>query len=145
MFQHILVPTDGSALSEDAARMAVRLAKEFHGKLTGLHVLPEYRVFTHRINMLEDATERYAQLAEQHAEQYLGVIARAARDASVAYETICVTDDHPYEVIIRTVEERNCDLIVMASHGQAGVRGLLIGSETQKVLTHCKVPVLVFR
>ncbi len=145
MFQHILVPTDGSALSEEAARMAVRLAKVFHAKLTGLHVLPEVRVFTHRIEMLEDSMERYAQPAEQHAERYLGVIAHVARDASVAYEAICITGDHPYEAIIRAIEERNCDLIVMASHRQAGVRGLLIGSETQKVLTHCKIPVLVVR
>jgi nucleotide-binding universal stress UspA family protein len=97
------------------------------------------------MDMLEDSMERYPQLAEQHAEQYLNVIAQAARDASVAYEAICVTGDHPHEAIIRAVEERNCDLIVMASHGQAGLRGLLIGSETQKVLTHCKIPVLVVR
>jgi len=146
MFQHLLVPTDGSALSEGAIRMAVRLARLFQARLTGLHVIPEYRVFTHRIEMLEDTRERYAQLAEQHAAHYLGVVAQAAKDASVACETICVAADHPtYETIIRVVEERNCDLIVMASHGQAGVRGLLIGSETQKVLTHCKIPVLVFR
>ncbi|WP_316157587.1 universal stress protein [Cupriavidus sp. BIC8F] len=145
MFQHLLVPTDGSALSEGAVRVAVRLAKVLHAKLTGLHVIPEYRVFTHRIDMLEDTQERYAQLAEQHAEQFLGVIAQAAKDASVACDTICVAGDHPFEAIIQAVEARNCDLIVMASHGQAGVRGLLIGSETQKVLTHCKIPVLVFR
>ncbi|TDF67231.1 universal stress protein [Cupriavidus sp. L7L] len=145
MFKHLLVPTDGTALSEGAVQIAVRLARLFQARLTGLHVIPEYRVFTHRIEMLEDERERYAQLAEQHAAHYLGVIEQAAKDASVECEAICVTADHPYETIIRIVEERNCDLIVMASHGQAGVGALLIGSETQKVLTHCKIPVLVCR
>ncbi|MGH8789964.1 MAG: universal stress protein [Cupriavidus necator] len=145
MFQHLLVPTDGSARSDGAVRMAVTLAKAFQAKITGLHVIPEFRVFTHRIEMLEDSRERYAQLAERHAEQYLSVIAQAAKAETVTCDTISVTGDHPYEAIIRVVEERNCDLIVMASHGRAGLQGLLLGSETQKVLTHCNIPVLVVR
>ncbi|KWR91976.1 universal stress protein [Cupriavidus sp. IDO] len=145
MFKHILVPTDGSVLSDAAVRMAVTLAKAFEARITGLHVIPEFHVFTHRVDMLEDSQERYAQLAEMHAERYLAVVAQAAQEAAVACETISVTHDHPYEAIIRTGEERNCDLIVMASHGRAGLQGLLIGSETQKVLTHCRIPVFVFR
>lgn len=145
MFQHLLVPTDGSTLSETAVRTAVTLAKAFDARITGLHVIPEFHVFTHRIDMLEDTQERYAQLAERHAEHYLAWISRAAREAGLACETISVTHDHPYEAIIRAGEERNCDLIVMASHGRGGLQGLLLGSETQKVLTHCRIPVLVVR
>ncbi|MGT2510305.1 universal stress protein [Cupriavidus basilensis] len=145
MFKHLLVPTDGSQLSEAAVRMAVTVARDFRAKVTGFHVIPEFRVFTHRIEMLEDTQERFAQMAEHHAEQYLGVIAQAAKEAGVECETVCVTGDHPYEAIIRAVEERGCDLVVMASHGRSGVQGLLIGSETQKVLTHSTIPVLVYR
>lgn len=145
MFKHLLVPTDGSVLSEAAARTAVTLARGFEAKVIGFHAIPEYRVFTHRIDMLEDTRERFAQAAEQHAEQYLAVIARAAKEAGVACDTICVTSDHPYAAILQTAEERNCDLIVMASHGRGGIKGLLIGSETQKVLTHSQIPVLVYR
>ena len=145
MFQHILVPTDGTALSDAAVRVAVALAKAFEARITGLHVIPEFHIFTHRVDMLEDSQERYAQLAEMHAERYLAVVAQAAKEAAVACEMITVTHNHPYEAIIRAGEERNCDLIVMASHGRAGLQGLLIGSETQKVLTHCRIPVFVFR
>ncbi|GAB7545525.1 MULTISPECIES: universal stress protein [unclassified Cupriavidus] len=145
MFKHLLVPTDGSPLSEAAIRMAVTLAKGFQARITGFHAIPEYRIFTHRVEMMEDTQERFAQIAEQHAEHYLGMIAQAAREAGVPCDTIHVTSDHPYEAIIRAVEEHNCDLIVMASHGRAGVQGLLIGSETQKVLTHSTIPVLVYR
>lgn len=145
MFKHLLVPTDGSPLSEAAIRVAVTFGKGFQARITGFHAIPEYRIFTHRIDMLEDTQERFAQIAEQHAERYLGMIAQAAKEAGVPCDTIHVTSDHPYEAIIRAAEERNCDLIVMASHGRAGVQGLLIGSETQKVLTHSRIPVLVYR
>ncbi|KAI3600641.1 Universal stress protein family [Cupriavidus necator H850] len=145
MFQHLLVPTDGSTLSEAAIRAAVTLAKAFEARITGVHVIPEFRVFTHRIDMLEDTQERYAQLAEQRAEQYLAEVSQAAQEAGLACETISVTHNHPYEAIIQAGEERNCDLIVMASHGLGGLQGLLLGSETQKVLTHCNIPVLVVR
>ncbi|MGX6570748.1 universal stress protein [Cupriavidus necator] len=145
MFQHLLVPTDGSTLSEAAIRAAVTLAKAFEARITGVHVIPEFHVFTHRIDMLEDTQERYAQLAEQRAEQYLAEISQAAQEAGLACEMISVTHNHPYEAIIRAGEERNCDLIVMASHGLGGLQGLLLGSETQKVLTHCNIPVLVVR
>ncbi|KJK21942.1 sulfate transporter [Burkholderiaceae bacterium 16] len=145
MFKHLLVPTDGSPLSETAVRMAMMVARDFRAKVTGIHVIPEFRVFTHRADMLEDAQERFAQRAEHHAEQYLGVIAQAAKEAGVECETVCVTGEHPYEAILRAVEERGCDLVVMASHGRSGIQGLLIGSETQKVLTHGTIPVLVYR
>ncbi|WP_206999815.1 universal stress protein [Trinickia mobilis] len=145
MFKHLLVPTDGSALSDAAIRMAVTLAGECKAKLTGLHVMPEYRHFVYSPEMLEDTEERFLEIAQQHADDYLGAIAKAASEAGVECETIATTQAHPYEAIVSVAAERNCDLIVMASHGRAGVRALLIGSETQKVLTHSKVPVLVVR
>lgn len=145
MFKHLLVPTDGSPLSEAAIQQAVTFAKEVQAQITGLHVIPKFHIFTYRVEVLEDTKAQYRQDAKEHAERYLAVIAQAAKDAGVICQTTCVESDHPYEEIIKTAVERHCDLILMASHGRRGIQGQLLGSETQKVLTHCQVPVLVVR
>ena len=93
--------------------------------------------------MLEDTREEFARDSNAHARRYLGVIERAAVEAGVPCETVLATSDDPYEAILRTAHDKGCDLIMMASHGRRGVRGLLLGSETHKVLTHTKLPVLV--
>ncbi|MGF6757163.1 universal stress protein [Paraburkholderia sp. GAS334] len=145
MFKHLLVPTDGSVLSEAAIQMAVALARESKARVTGLHVMPEYHVFAYGTEMLADTEEQYTRAAQQHADYYLQVIAKAARQAGVECDMVATVRAHPYEAIIGTAKQRGCDLIVMASHGRGGVRALLIGSETQKVLTHSQIPVLVVR
>lgn len=145
MFKHLLLPTDGSELSEAAIKKGVQFAKTINAKITGIHVIPEFHVFTYRTEMLEDTREQYAKDSRAHAQQYLAVIERAAQEAGVTCDTAYATSDEPYEVIIKTAAERGCDLIMMASHGRRGVQGLLIGSETHKVLTHSKIPVLVYR
>jgi nucleotide-binding universal stress UspA family protein len=145
MFKHLLVPTDGSALSEAAIEMAVTLARDSGAKLTALHVLPEFHVFAYGAEMLTDTEERFLKIARQHADDYLGTAIKAATQAEVECETVATTRAHPYEAIISVAAQRQCDLIVMASHGRSGVRALLIGSETQKVLTHSAIPVLVVR
>ena len=95
--------------------------------------------------MLSDTKEQYEKDSLALAQQYLGVISTAAKQAGVTCDCVTEKDDHPHEAIIRAAENRGCDLIMMASHGRRGVRGLLIGSETSKVLTHTKIPVLVLR
>ncbi|MFS2139568.1 universal stress protein [Duganella sp. Dugasp56] len=145
MFKHILVPTDGSAISSAAIRNSVTFAKECGATVTGLHVTPEFHVLTHHSEMLEATRAEYKQDSEAQARKYLEEIEQAARELGVQCKTITVTDDQPYEVIIRTAEQQGCDLICMASHGRRGIKGMLLGSETQKVLTHSQVPVLVFR
>jgi nucleotide-binding universal stress UspA family protein len=95
--------------------------------------------------MLEDTREQFAQDAKAQARRLLAVIENAAKEAGVSCDTACTTSDQPYEAIIEIAKEKGCDLIAMASHGRKGVRGLLLGSETQKVLTHSLIPVLVFR
>ena len=145
MFKHILLPTDGSRGSEKAIRKALELAKSTGAKVTGFHVIPKFHVFTYRTEMLEDTREEYARDSRAHAQQYLAVIEKAAKQAGVSCETAYTTSDHPYEAIIRAAKRKGCDLIAMASHGRKGVQGLLLGSETQKVLTHSKIPVLVYR
>src|SRR5260370_29232445 len=145
MFKHLVVPADGSALSEVAGRLAVGLAEAFDAKMIGVHVIPEFHLLTYDTEMLADTKAEYTQHAKHHAEQYLAFIERAATDAAVLCDTTSVVSDHAYDAIINTAQERHCDLIVMASHGRRGVQGLLIGSETQKVLTHSYIPVLVYR
>lgn len=145
MFTHLLVPTDGSALSDAAIQMAVKLARENKARLTALHVMPPFHVITYDTEMLSDTQARLAEIAAQNAETWLAAVARQAGEAGVECETVAVTRDHPYEAIIDTATQRQCDLVVMASHGRSGMRGLLIGSETQKVLTHSDIPVLVVR
>jgi nucleotide-binding universal stress UspA family protein len=82
---------------------------------------------------------------QTHAEQTLGAVAKAAEAAGIACETVQVEHEHPYRAIIDTAASRGCDLIVMASHGRHGISAIVLGSETVKVLTHCKIPVLVDR
>src|SRR5260370_1534000 len=145
MFKHLLVPTDGSVLAEAAIQMAVTLAKESGAKVTGLHVIPEFHVFAYGVEMLADTEERYIQVTRQHADDYLAVVTTAATQAGVECDAVARNHAHPYEEIISVAAQRNCDLIVMASHGRGGMRALLLGSETQKVLTHSQIPVLVVR
>jgi nucleotide-binding universal stress UspA family protein len=145
MFKHLLVPTDGSALSETAIQMAVTLAMESGAKVTGLHVIPEFHVLAYGTEIIAYEEERVVQSSRKRADDHLAVLARAAAQAGIECDTVATNRAHPYEAIISVATQRNCDLIVMASHGRSGVRALLLGSETQKVLTHSQIPVLVVR
>ena len=145
MFKHLLLPTDGSSLSNDAIEKGIRFARDAQARVTGIYVMPEFHTVTYRTEMLEDTESEFAADRRAHADQYLGVILAAAKEAGVTCNSVSVISDHPFEAIITAAEENDCDLIVMASHGRRGVRGLLLGSETVKVLTHSKIPVLVYR
>ena len=145
MFKHILLPTDGSELSEAAIQKGVQFAKSINAEVTGFHVIVPFHVFSLRTGILGDTKEQYERQSKGQAEQFLGVIKKVAEKAGVSCDTDCVTSSHPYEMIIKAAEKKGCDLIMMASHGRRGLQGLLIGSETHKVLTHTKIPVLVFR
>ena len=145
MFKHILLPTDGSKLSEKAIRQSVRMAKALGAKITALHVMPKFHTFTYQIEMLEATRSTYQAEAGEHARQYLDFALKVARAAGVACDSVQATSDQPYKEIIKTAHKKGCDLILMASHGRRGIEGFLLGSETQKVLTHSTVPVLVYR
>ncbi|CAN7424452.1 TRAP-T-associated universal stress protein TeaD [compost metagenome] len=145
MFKHLLLAVDGSDLSESAFRKALTLAREMGARTTAVRVCPNYHVLTYQVEMLEETRETYVKQAWEDATRYLRGLADEAGAAGVPCETAYVVNDHPYEAIIKTAEEKGCDLIVMASHGRRGVQGMLIGSETLKVLTHSKIPVLVYR
>ena len=145
MFKHLLLPTDGSQMSSNAVHEAIQFAKSINASVTGIYVMPEYQTFTFQTEMLSDTKEQFEKDSRAHADQFLSVIEKAAAAAAVACDTAVATSDHPYEAIIQAAEERGCDLIVMASHGRKGLQGVLLGSETQKVLTHSPLPVLVYR
>jgi nucleotide-binding universal stress UspA family protein len=146
MYKHILVPTDGTALSLKAARAAAKLAGKLKAKITALYVIPPYMP----PSTTEDVVYRsafspqdYQQGMRKAADKALARVAATANRSSC--ETMTTVHVHPWEAIIDAARSRKCDLIVMASHGRRGLAGLLLGSETQKVLTHSKTPVLVCR
>lgn len=145
MFKHILLPTDGSAGSDVAIQHGIQLARDMGARVTGMHVVAPFHTFTYRADMIEDTEEQYEKESEERARKVLATIERQAQECGVAYELVVARSDDAYQAILETANERQCDLIVMASHGRRGVRGLLIGSETQKVLTHSQLPVLVYR
>lgn len=147
MFKHILVPTDGSQLSQDTARRAVSFAKEAGAKVTAFFAKPEYPVAYFGEGALIDPTtpEKFAELADQQAADYLGAVRKMCEETGVECDTLATTSDVPYEAIIDAADKAGCDLIFMASHGRRGLSGFLLGSETNKVLTHSRIPVLVYR
>ena len=145
MYTNMLIPTDGSELAGKAVEHGIALAKRIGAKVTALTVLLPFHTFTTDTQMIEDTPAQYKIRVHDHAEKALGAVVRAAQAADVACETVQVEHEHPYRAIIDIAEAKRCDLIVMASHGRHGVSAIVLGSETVKVLTHCKVPVLVHR
>ncbi|MDD2872901.1 MAG: universal stress protein [Azoarcus sp.] len=147
MFKHILVPTDGSPLSEGTVSRAVSFAKDASARITFFYAQPDFPMPIYGEGALIDPTtpEQFARSAQQEADRILAN-AKAVADASgVLAGTDTVVNEVPYEAIIDAAERHGCDLIFMASHGRKGIAGLLLGSETQKVLTHSTTPVLVYR
>jgi len=145
MFKHILLPTDGSELSVAATHQGIIFAKSIDAKVTGLCVMPLQHPFFYETEIPMDALEHAAKRYKELADTYLAAAEKEAREAGVACDLVYEKNDSPYEAIIRAAEQKGCDLIMMASHGRRGVGALLIGSETQRVLTHSKIPVLVYR
>ena len=146
MFKNILIPTDGSELSQRAVRTGVELAKLHRARITGIHVIPDYHLLIAYEGAFDPVTEeRIEEEAKTRAEGYLAFVRKCAEDAGVACDTACETSDHPYDAILKTADSRGCDLIVMTSHGRKGLAAVLLGSETRKVLTHAKIAVLIVR
>ena len=142
MFKKILVPSDGSELSDLAIGQAVSFAKSINAAVYGFHAAPDY---TPIYGVELYSSEKFRGLADDEACKYLAVIESKAKEAGVSCTTGFSVTGSPYRAIINAATEQGCDLIFMASHGRRGLAGLLLGSETQKVLTHCRIPVLVFR
>lgn len=132
-------------MAEAAFHKALVLAREMNARGTAVRVCPHFHVLTYQAEMLTDTREEYIKAASEEPTRYLHGIAQEAGAAGVPCETTYVVNDHPYEAIIKSAEDKGCDLIVMASHGRRGIAKLLLGSEATKVLTHSSVPVLIYR
>jgi nucleotide-binding universal stress UspA family protein len=147
MFNTILVPTDGSPLSEKAVQEAMLLAKMSHANVVALHVYPAFAGSPYgTYGPSEDIlAEAHVRRHEAEAGKLFDRIKKLAKAADVALETALVQSNDVYTQIIAVAKKKKCDLICMASHGRRGLGGILLGSETHKVLTHSKVPVLVLR
>lgn len=144
MYKNILLPTDGTEFCEKAVCQGVALAKLFGARVTGVTVTTPFASFV-APTIPSDMIERLRESRRVAVAEMLSSVEATAKASGVPCETIEVEDDHPYQGIIRTAESKGCDLIVMASHGRRGIGALLIGSETQKVVTHTTIPVLVCR
>jgi nucleotide-binding universal stress UspA family protein len=149
MYKHILTPTDGSALSDKAVEAAIKLAKLLGARITAFHALEPYPLqgayAAEASGVAELQPEIFAERSEEYAKRVLEAVSRAAAAAGVQCNTDYATSRAPFQAIIDKAARENCDLIVMASHGRRGLEGFLLGSETQKVLTHSSIPVLVYR
>ena len=147
--KHILLPTDGSKLSNQAVKQAIELAKALGAKITAVHVVGGYHQFLPDEGFvmpeIPALKKRFEQEQAVRAKKILDSVKGAAQMAGVACDVVVATSDVPYEMIIKQATKLKCDLIIMASHGRRGFQGILLGSETQKVLTHSKIPVLVCR
>ena len=147
MYNHILLPTDGTTEAQQAVKSGIAFAKSFNAKITGLYVAPYPPHYE-----MEDWQPletlwwpQYEETNKELAKKYLAFIEDSAGQEGVACECTYVTSDFPAEEIIKTAENKDCDLIFMASHGRRGLVALLTGSVTSKVLAHAKIPVLVYR
>ena len=145
MYRHILIPTDGSPLSEIAVSAGVALARSLGAQVTAVTVSSPFHTLAIEPMMITDTPGQYRMDCEALAEKHLASAAHAAHLAGVPCDTVHLYNDHVYRAIIDTAAAKKCDLIVMASHGRRGVAALVLGSETTKVLTHSTIPVLVCR
>lgn len=145
MHRHILIPTDGSDLSQNAIDYGMALAKSANAKVTVLTVSMPFQTFMVETGMINETPEHYRKRTAALVAKYLNAAKEAASAAGVVCETVHLEHDQPYQAIIETAAHKSCDLIVMASHGRRGISAIVLGSETVRVLTHSMIPVLVVR
>ena len=148
MFKHILLPTDGTDLSDKGVKQTIRVAKALGAKITAVHVVHSYHPPREEGFFLPDVAllrEQFENDAEKQAKEVLKPVKQAADRVGVKCDTVVASGDSAYQAIIDQAKASRCDLIMMASHGRKGMQRLLHGSETANVLTHSKIPVLVLR
>jgi nucleotide-binding universal stress UspA family protein len=148
MYKHILIPTDGSPLATKGAKAGVRLAQALHAKVTALYVATPYASTVYgdaAIYYAGPSPQEHKRFSEKAAKRAFAPIEIEAKKAGIACSTLVVFDWKPWEGILKAARSRKCDAIAMASHGRGGLGGLFLGSETQRVLAHSRIPVLVIR
>jgi nucleotide-binding universal stress UspA family protein len=144
MFKHILFPTDGSDTAEKAISTAVDTAKQLGAKVTAVSVIEPFPYMTVG-DFVPVATNDFEAQAKRNAATALEQVRHACTDAGVMCEMVTIEAEQAHRGILNCAHQSGCDLIVLGSHGRKGVEALLLGSTTQKVLTHTKLPVLVVR
>ena len=147
MYTNLLVATDGSKHSEKAVVHAIGLAGKLGAKVTAFYAAPDYPEPVYSEGMIYEVMSRkdYAAMVAADAEKILSTVAKKARAAAVPCETRYVLSRAPWEAILAAAKKEKCDTIIMGSHGRGGLASLFLGSETQKVLAHSKLPVVVVR
>ena len=147
MYKQILVATDGSKLSGKAVAQAIDMAQALGAKLTVFYASPDYPMpaYTEGVAYEPMSRREYTALCRKEADGILGAVALKAESAGLEFNTAHTIATSPWEAILAAAKKNKCEAIVMASHGRRGLTALLLGSETQKVLTHSKLPVLVVR
>jgi nucleotide-binding universal stress UspA family protein len=145
MYKHVLIATDGSELSGKAEAAGLALARSLDAKVTAVTVTSPFQYIGVEPMVVMTTEPEFEKAQAARAEKTLERVKSTAAAIGVPVETMRTIDSRPFESIIAVAKERGCDLIFMASHGRTGVAGLLLGSETTKVLTHSKIPVLVYR
>jgi nucleotide-binding universal stress UspA family protein len=147
MFRHILIPTDGSAIASKAVRAGIRFARETGARVTGYYAFDTLRAHVNYGGYM--ASDKFVVQMDRRAEhvgrKYLDAMAKLARAARVRFDSVCAKVPDPAEGIVATARRKNCDVIFIASHGRSGLSKLIMGSVTQKVLAHSKIPVLIYR
>lgn len=143
MYKRILIPTDGSDASRRAVAAGVALAQTLHAEVVALTVTPPFHVLSFQPSQVEPSESEFAADNNVRATHLLDEVSQVAREAGVPCTSEHAVSDHPFEAIIATARNHGCDVINMASHGRKGIKGFLLGSETQKVLLHSDIPVLV--
>jgi len=148
-YKHIMLPVDGSEPSRKAEKECIAFAKSIGAKVTAIHVVSHFYLHFQpwaTPKSLHAKIEReHEEEAKEIAQKMVSALVTRAKKEAVDCDGLVVVGDHPYEEIINNAESRKCDLIMMASHGRRGLDAVLLGSETVKVLTHSKIPVLVVR
>lgn len=147
MFKHILMPTDGSEFSEKVIEDGMALAKALKAKVIGVHVYPSFKTISYgELGPIDgQVQEQMIESAKTEGSRYLDRLGAAADSAGVTFDRILLENDDAWKGIVEIAKKKNCDLIMMAAHGRRGLSALVLGSETNKVLTHSKIPVLVYR
>ena len=149
MYKHVLLPVDGSELSRKAEKECIAFAKSSGAKVTAIHVVSHYHLHFQRWgaprSVFTKIEKEHEEEAAELARKMISKLEARAKGEGVKCDGLVIIGDHPYEEIVKCAEARKCDLIMMASHGHTGLNAVLLGSETVKVLTHARIPVLVVR
>jgi len=148
-YKHIMLPIDGSDPSRNAEKECIAFAKSIGAKVTAIHVVSHFHLhfqpWATPKSVHTKIEKEHEEEAKAVAQKMVSALVTRAKEKGVDCDGLVVVGDHPYEEIIDNAKNRKCDLIMMASHGRRGLDAVLLGSETVKVLTHSKIPVLVVR